>query len=215
MGRRAVATSDQAVLRGRLIDLICERCTPSTKRIVIIMDEIQNISPDIYGLITSTHDTLQKKGYIPFLLCIGQPELRSTVKNLAKNLAIMGRQFQSLQEFHGLSFIQIAEFLESLEGEDRHFTKKHFPARAGKDWSITQLVAPLEQAVLSVVDLKSMRLELRFPMGYLRQTLNYLFLLLGDSEFADMQITPKEVLDAFDANNFRNLLLSYASPIQS
>jgi hypothetical protein len=206
VGVRASATRDPVVLRTRLMDEIWSRCTPATRRIVVIADEIQNVAPLLYGEFALMEAEISER-YVPFLLCIGQPELQSTVANLEKNLHVMGRQFQELREFRGLSFEEIEEFLSSLDGEELGFSRQHFPSRVARGWSIVNLVEPLRLAINSVIDLDKMKLDLLFPMAYLRQTLNYLFYFLIEDE--NIEVTAATVADAFDRNGFRKVMMSY------
>ncbi len=207
VGVRASAARDPEVLRMRLMDEIWSRCTPATRRVVVIADELQNVASLLYGEFALMEAAISERGYVPFLLCIGQPELQSTVANLEKNLHIMGRQFQELREFRGLSFEDIEEFLSSLDGDELSFSRQHFPSRVARGWSIVHLVKPLRLAINSVIDLDKMNLELFFPMAYLRQTLNYLFYFLVEDE--NVEVTAATVADAFDRNGFRKLLMSY------
>ncbi len=208
LGVRA-STRELESLRTRLMDEFWTRCTPQTRRIVVIGDELQNVAPDLYGEFALMETAISEKKYIPFLCCIGQPELQSTIANVERNLHIMGRQFQELREFRGLSFPQVVEFLAALDGEGHIFSKKHFPRRAAAGWSIASLVPAIKQAVHALYELDKMNLELFFPMAYLRQTLNYLFFFLIDPDNDEKEITADEVLQAFERNGFRKLVLSY------
>jgi hypothetical protein len=212
LGVRAASTRELESLRTRLMDEIWQRCTPTTRRIVVIGDELQNVASSLYGEFAIMETAISERGYIPFLLCIGQPELQSTIANVEKNLHIMGRQFQELREFRGLSFEEVEVFLGSLEGDDRAFTRKYFPGRAVAGWSIVQLVEPIKQAVHSSCDLPKMNLELFFPMAYLRQTLNYLFFFLLDDANAGQEVTVQTVLEAFERNGFKKVMMSYVKP---
>ena len=210
VGVRAASTRQLESLRIRLMDEIWSRCTPATRRIVVIGDELQNVASALYGEFAIMETTISERGYIPFLLCIGQPELRSTIANLEKNLHIMGRQFQELREFCGLSFDQIEKFLRILDGEDKSFSKKHFPTRATQGWSIVQLIKPLEEAVHSMCSLDTLNLELFFPMAYLRQTLNYVFFFLSEETNTGDEAIIEAILEAFDRNGFKKVVMAYS-----
>ena len=212
LGVRATATRELEILRTRLMDEIWSRCTLTTRRIVVIGDELQNVASEIYGEFALMETAISERQYRPFLLSIGQPELQSTIANVQNNLHIMGRQFQELREFRGLSFDQCKEFVSALDGDGQLFSKTHFSARAARGWSIVQLVPVLKQAVHFVCDLDKMNLELYFPMAYLRQTLNYLFFFLSDEANESKEASIDTVLEAFDRNGFRKLLRSYAKP---
>jgi hypothetical protein len=212
VGVRATAARDPDILRSRFMDAVWSRCTPTTKRILIIVDEIQNVASAIYGEFAAIESCISEGGYIPFLLGIGQPELRSTVANVAKDLHIMGRMFQELREFLGLSLVQFREFLAAMDGDDLSFSNRHFPARTARGWSIVQLAEPIEAAVRSIVDLDKMNLDLFIPMAAVRQTLNYLFFFLIAEGNEDKYVTEETVLDAFERNGFKKQLMAYTKP---
>lgn len=212
LGVRATGARDPEALMTRLMDEIWSRCIPTTRRIVVIGDELQNVAIELYGLFAIIETEISERQYLPFLLCIGQPELQSTVANVENNLHIMGRQFQELAEFRGLSFNQITEFLRALDGQERAFSKKHFRTRAASGWSIVELAQPISEAVNSICDLDKINLELFFPMGYLRQTLNYLFFFLIDEDNSDKNVTSATVLESFERNGFKRVMMSYVKP---
>jgi hypothetical protein len=204
--------SDEMDIRNRIMDEIFHRCTPTTHWILVIVDEVQNIKQDLYGEFSMMEAEIGDKGYRSFFLSIGQPELQSTVKGLENNLAITGRQYQNIREFRGLTFDRIEQLLEDLEGEDLMFTRKHLPWRAERGWSITSLIEPIKQAVLSVIDLDGMNRELFFPMSYLRQTLANSFHYLQEPDNRDAELTAEVVLEAFTLNGFKKLLHLYVKP---
>lgn len=212
LGVRAIAAREIETLRNRLMDEIWARCTPATKRIVVIADEVQNLSQELYGELAFIEGEITEGKCLPFLLSIGQPELQSTVSNVQKNIHIMGRQFQELVEYRGLTSAEIRSCLQRMDGGDLIFTKKHFPARAAKGWSIADLESPLRLAVCSSCPLVEQSYELFFPMAYLRQTLNYVFFFLIESPEANDNDIAAAVLEAFDRNGFKRLIASYVKP---
>lgn len=209
---RAISTRDPQDLRTKINDEIMFRCTSMTHWIVVIVDEVQNIKQDLYGEFSKLDAFIANKGYRPCFISIGQPELQSTVQNLENNLAITGRQYQNVQEFRGLTFDQIAELLADLEGPDLSFTRKHFPWRAERGWSITSLLEPIKEAVMATCDLDGLNRDLYFPMSYLRQTLTSLFYFLQAPESRDSEVKAKDVLDAFEMNGFKKVMHAYTKP---
>ncbi len=209
---RAVASKDPHDLRTKINDEILSRCTPMTHWIVVIVDEVQNVKQDLYGEFSKLEAFLADKGYRPCFISIGQPELQSTVQNLENNLAITGRQYQNVQEFRGLTFDQVAEVLADLEGPDLRFTRKHFPWRAERGWSITSLLGAIKEAVFATCDLDGLNRDLYFPMSYLRQTLTSLFYFLKEPENCEAEVTAEVVLDAFEMNGFKKVMHAYTKP---
>ncbi|WP_423600015.1 ATP-binding protein [Roseateles sp. MS654] len=209
---RALSHRDPDVLRQRFYDEIWSRCTTKTRRILVIVDEVQNVAVGLYGEFSIINAAIRDKEYTPFMLSIGQPELRSTVANVENKLHTMGRMFQEVCEFHGLSLNQLEELLASMEGKDLNFSRRYFPARAEKGWSVIVLVGPIERAVRSVVDLDQKNLDLFMPMAIVRQTLNYLFFFLADEDNADKDVTETEVLQAFARNGFKKQIMAYCKP---
>lgn len=213
LGIRAISSRDDQSIRNRIMDDIRSRCSLQTRFILVILDEVQNIKPEVYGEFSYIESEIGESGYRSLFLSIGQPELQSTVTGLQNDLHYTGRQYQKLKEFRGLTFDEIEAFLASLEGDDLRFSKKHFQARAARGWSVVELVKPIRQAVMSLSDLDGLNRELFFPMSYLRQTLNYLFFMLDGDDAVDVEVTSTMVLEAFDVIGFDKLMHAYAKPV--
>jgi hypothetical protein len=88
---------DLAVLRRRFhlhLTEIANAC--GSKRIVIVVDEAQNLCREHYGFIIHWFNMLEKNGVYPFLVLIGQPELENTTNTWseANGMQVVGRFFR-------------------------------------------------------------------------------------------------------------------------
>lgn len=212
---RAISGRDCEVLRLRLVEAIKARYFPVTKRVVLIWDEVQNVTEDLWGEMMFIEECLRDHGMKPFQLCIGQPELQHTVDVVEKEgrLQAIGRMFQTADEFRGLTLHEVREFLIELDGPDSVFTRKHFPARAAGGWTIQRLIQPMQEAVDSLADWGSLNRVLCLPASTLRQTLNALFIFLAEQDDLAIEVDKKVVLAAFRDNGFRRLFMAYSQPV--
>lgn len=187
----AIASRVHTVLQQRLVSLVTARCRAvRARRVVLIVDEMQNVPPELYDVLMSITSDLLKEGLLPHVLSIGQPEMCQTVELMHQNKALqtIGRLFPTTEIYYGLSLPDVGELLENMEGEDRFFTNTRFPERAAEGWSIADLATPIGQAVEQMLVDKNLTALPRLPLGYLRPTLNRMFRCLA----AD----PNAVIDA-------------------
>lgn len=183
-GGNAIATRDQPVLRLRLVTAIAEKCKAlRARRVLIVLDEIQNIPVHLYGAIMGVTADLLTKGVLSHLLTIGQPEMLQTVETLHTNreLQTIGRLFPTSSEFHGLSIDEVKELLANMDGETNAFTQLHFPERASTGWGVAELYSLIDQALIQLVKMKNLTETPPLPLGYLRPVLNRIFHYLRDN----------------------------------
>jgi hypothetical protein len=175
MGCNTISARETLVLQARLVALVGQRCQAvSARRVLIIVDEMQNIPHELYPVLMSVTADLMKLRLVPHLLSIGQPEMQTTIDLVFQGnyLQMIGRFFQRTEVYCGLTSQDIRELLSNMEGTDREFTRQHFPGRAAEGWSIVDL------AVLAGKNIAGARV--RLPLGYLRPALNFMFRQLAD-----------------------------------
>lgn len=212
LGVRAITGRDCEPLRLKVLSAIQARYLPTTTRIVFIWDEMQNVQEELWGEFMALDEAVRADRMRPFHLCIGQPELQTTIDTVErqKRYQAIGRMFQTAEEFRGLAMGDVREFLVNLDGEDHAFTRKHFPERADMGWRIEHLVQPIQDAVDSLADWDSLNQELCIPASTLRQTLNATFIFLKESDNRGKEVSKDLVLDAFKDNGFKRLFRAYA-----
>lgn len=186
MGCNTISARESLVLQARLVALVAQRCQAvRARRVLIIVDEMQNIAHDLYPVLMSVTADLMKLRLVPHLLSIGQPEMQTTIDLVFQGnyLQVIGRFFQRTEVYHGLTQGDVQELLANMEGTDREFTRRHFPTRAAEGWSIVDLAVPIEQAVDAMLARKNITgARVRLPLGYLRPALNLAFQRLSDDE---------------------------------
>lgn len=188
----AAAGWELVTIYSRVLGMIVARCRAlRAKRVVLIIDELQNIPHELYPVFMSLASDVRKAGIVPHMLSIGQPEMKTTIDLAFQNnyLQTIGRFFQGMEIYHGLTIEDIAALLKNMEGEGLEFTTRHFPDRARQGWSITELARPIEEAVTALLTDDNLTANaVRLPFAYLRPALNSMFLHLA----AD----PQSVIDA-------------------
>lgn len=188
----AAAGRELVTIYSRVLGLIVAKCKAlSARRVVLIIDEMQNIPHELYPVFMSLASDVRKAGFVPHMLSIGQPEMKTTIDLAFQNnyLQTIGRFFQGMAIYHGLTIEDIAALLKNMEGDDLEFTTRHFPERARQGWSITELARPMEEAVTALMTEDNLAANaVRLPFAYLRPALNSMFFHLA----AD----PQSVIDA-------------------
>jgi hypothetical protein len=197
MGSTAISTRETMVLQARLVSLVAAKCRAmGARRVLIIVDEMQNISHELYPVLMAVTGDLRKAGLLPHLLSIGQPEMQTTIDLVFQNnyQQIIGRFFQRTETYLGLSLQDVGLLLANMDGEAHEFTVEHFASRAREGWSIVDLMGPIGQAVEAMMAARNINnAQARLPLGYLRPALNCMFRMLSDD--------PRLVIDAATAQN--------------
>lgn len=179
----AAAGRELVTIYSRVLGMIVARCRAlRAKRVVLIIDELQNIPHELYPVFMSLASDVRKAGFVPHMLSIGQPEMKTTIDLAFQNnyLQTIGRFFQGMAVYHGLTIEDIAALLTNMEGEGLEFTTRHFPDRARQGWSITELARPIEEAVAALLTEDNLTATAaRLPFAYLRPALNSMFFHLA------------------------------------
>lgn len=211
-GVRAIGGRDEEVLRLRLHDAVLRACSPSTKRVIIIVDEMQNVALDLYGEIMMVTEIIEDEGYTPFVLSIGQPEMQQTIKLFHEQVALqyIGRFFEDADEYKGLTLGDIALFLANLDGCDREFSRRHFPRRFDHGWTISELLQPISESIGEMANWMSMQREPCIPAGTLRQSLMGMFRFLNDPDNAAKTVDKSVATAAFKPTGLSKLIVHYS-----
>jgi hypothetical protein len=176
-GCRAIGTRERPVLEMRFTDAILARLQASeTNRALFILDEIQNISHELLGVLLSVTSGIQRMGFRTCLVSIGQPEMQQGIQLLHQTnaLQMIWRLFPQTEIYQCLSLEDIKEFLANLDAEGQ-FTKQWFPCRSSSGWSIADLAEPINDAIVELLKERSITATARVPLGYLRPALNSMF----------------------------------------
>jgi len=211
-GCRAIGTRERTVLQLRLDDAIVTRCEGTgANRLLLIVDEMQNIAPELHGVFMSIMERARGHGRRPCLLSIGQPEMQQGIEllHLNNSLQTIWRLFPVTEIYYSLSLADIKEFLENLDGPDRTFSRTWFPNRADEGWSIVDMSGPIDAAILTILKDRNLSATPRVPFGYLRPALCRMFRFLRDPKLATVAFNESHALACLRAGGFDRVIHRY------
>jgi hypothetical protein len=195
----AVLHRDVAVLRGRLYDHIAQLTDAiCARRVVIIVDEAQNLEREHYGYLVHCFNELVHRKLRPFFLLIGQPELETMVHTWAESRRhqVVGRFHVNKHIFHGISLSEVEAVLAELDKPMATGTlcaaAATFPEAYAAGWRIADLAPVLSEAIGLAMRVHNLSSDVRIPMQYLRSTvLAFLY------RAAELRMDPRKASGAF------------------
>lgn len=217
-----VFSRDLAVLRRRfhthLVDLAKDA---GSKRLVIIVDEAQNLHASQYGYLIHCFNSLEQLGVYPFFLLVGQPELKNTPANWAeaKGMQVLGRFFAREHRYFGVARGEIEVVLEAfdlpVDGESTNPLTKNFTADYENGWRLKNLAPAFVEAIDVLMRQHNIESGLRLPMQYLRSTLLALLYRVIDDKFPLELVNSSMVLTALRESGFLSVFTYYVDSAYS
>jgi hypothetical protein len=177
-GCAAISARGRAALQMRLVQVVIDLCRAAgATRVVVIVDEIQNVPPALYPIFMSIMSDLTHAGLLPHLLSIGQPEMAQSVKLMHDNhqLQTIGRFFPRVENYYALAVPQVQEMLVNMDSPEGAFSKQWFVHRAESGWRVGDLAEPIDQALAILAGEQNLTAKPRLPLGWLRPALNATF----------------------------------------
>lgn len=136
----------------RLIEFMkSEALRIGDRKILLIVDEAQNLSSRQLGHLVTIHNALENDGFLLYTYQFGQPELRyrKTALRVANKNQILARFMASEYQFRGIRDKQDVRFAltryddpsasEFPEGSGTSYTEYFFPNAYRKGWRLSQL----------------------------------------------------------------------------
>lgn len=211
-----VVNKDLAVLRRRCYTHLCELAIGAgSRRIVIIIDEAQNLTRFQYAHLIHCYNSLEQFGVRPFFLLVGQPDLQNSVASWREStgLQVIGRFFSREHRFLGISLDEFEEVLEAfdmpLEDGGRSTLDSVFPTEYAQGWSLNRLNDPFVEAFKAVLKQHNIVGTLRVPMQYFRSALLNLLYRARDNKFPLTQLDSARVFTAIQDTQFFNVMQYY------
>lgn len=211
-----VGGRDLAVLRRRCHSHLVELAHAcGSRRLIILIDEAQNLTRKQYGYLIHTFNSLEQLGVHPFFLLVGQPELRNTPGSWAEasGMQVLGRFFSREHLYRGVDVSEITLVLQAFEVPVENDTEsvfaRVFPAAYAGGWSLEKLGTPFEEAVAMTMREQNISSGLRLPMQYLRSTLLGVLHQALDTGKAPELLTATDVMAALEASGFLRVLAYY------
>jgi len=211
-----IGSRDLAVIRRRchthMVDLTMSK---GSKRLVIVVDEAQNLTRAQYGYLIHCYNALEKLGIYPFFLLIGQPELRNAPGSWreASAMQVLGRFFAREHIYRGISCAEIAAVLTAFdaspEDEQEPPLARSFPAAYAGGFELANLAPQFVEAMEMVMKAHNISGGLRLPMQYLRSSLLELLHGVLDRKSSIDQVNSAMVFNALKEAEFFKVLAHY------
>lgn len=215
-GCMRVAGRDLAILRRRchahLVDLAK---AAGSKRLIVIIDEAQNLTRSQYGYLIYCFNALEQLGIFPFFLLIGQPELRNVPESWreASGMQVLGRFFAREHIYRGVHSAEIEAVLQAFdvaaEGESDPPLARVFPAAYAGGFELTKLGPVFAEAMEMVMKQHNVPGGLRLPMQYLRASLLGLLHRVIDDQLSLELVNSAMVFNALKEAEFFKVLAYY------
>jgi hypothetical protein len=168
------AHPDRAILITRLSDFIEQWCEKlNTRRVLILIDEAQNIQFGNYGVPTDLYNLLEVKSLQPFILLVGQPELALTPDSMLEDnhLHVYGRFFKKMMRFSGAATSSFSKILQGFDMVSITPVGEHlapassvlFPDQYADGWRFEALAHPMMDALQLILDQHKIN-EFHIPM---------------------------------------------------
>lgn len=209
----AIQHRDIAVLRARFMDHISQMADVAcAKRVVIIIDEAQELSDEHYGYLVHWFNALVHRKLRPFFLLVGQPELKSRTFYWDKNEfhQIAGRFFVHRYSFRGIQKGDLsevlAEFDKIISNGDIEMLLK-LPGRL----ALTDLALPLADALDMARNRFNLTEEVLLPMQYLRSTILAFIYRLSKTENGMAGVNSELMMRCLNDSGFLGVISFYTS----
>ncbi|RTL36882.1 MAG: ATP-binding protein [Burkholderiales bacterium] len=170
----AISHRDVAVLRKRLIDVLVERTAQrAARRIVMIVDEAQNLSHEDFKRLVHIFNELNSRSIRPFIVLVGQPELKNLTDQWTamNSMQFVGRFCSRKHDFLGIELADLEAVLAGFDDEEDPEVSAAFrvaPRAYAEGWRIAHLAPLIADAVRAVASAQNVQEAVRLPMQYLR-----------------------------------------------
>lgn len=212
-----IGSRDMGVLRGRLFDHLASLAqSQGAHRLVLLIDEAQNLTRSEYGQLVYIYNELERRGLNPFMMLIGQPELLelSTRWLRAETLQFLGRFSSTTHEFQGIGLDDIGEVLSGFdddsEGPESSAAYRTSPGAYAEGWRVAQLSGAMRLCVENLLHAQDITQPVRLPMQYLRSFLAAILYRIHQDRI-EPQLLPEAVAAAcLKASGFFAVIRFYA-----
>ena len=184
-------------------------------RIIIVIDDAQWILADHYALLMIVCNELKEKGKRPFVLQVGQPQLKQTKKNFIaeEKHQLVARFFQVMHEFLPLQLSDLAPFLAELEKSHANgFSTEFLPHLASHGWRFVDVAGPLETAIRTLAVTQNIKDQVLVPMSLLRSILASLVYQLRADRMLKT-VSAEMAYSALVECNFAEVMKHYVKPL--
>lgn len=212
----AITHRDFSVLRNRLISHMCERAnSEGARRIVIIVDEAQNLWRADYGALVFIFNEIERRGLRPFFLLVGQPELGKQAEQWMTEDAqqMVGRFSTRTHSYMGIHLDDLEQVLEGFDddaaGPESTAAFRTSPKAYAEGWRVAELAPVIRDAVKSIAAAQNVQESVRLPMQYLRSCLLSVLYRIVQTGMNPRTFQLADAVDCVRSSNFAKVLQFY------
>jgi len=217
---QAVTHRDLAVLRNRHITHMSERANADgAKRIVIIVDEAQNLWREDYGALVFFFNELERRRLRPFFLLVGQPELGKQADQWMSEDAqqMVGRFSTRTHAYLGIRLDDLEEVLAGFDGDgdgdgdgpEATAAFRTSPKAYAEGWRVAELAPLMRDAVKRLGKSHNVQEEIRLPMQYLRSCLLAMLYRIAQRGMNPRAFQLADAIDCVKSSNFGKVMNYY------
>lgn len=217
-GCSAVSYRGTSIQFGRHCDHLAALAREAgTRRIIIFVDEAQNLRRAQYNYLIHYFNELERLRLRPFFVLVGQPELRNAASNWmnADGHQVVGRFLNRPHDYLGIALDDIDKVLAGFDddsaGDVVTAAFRVSPDAYRRGWRISALAPLIAEAIRLIAREHNVKQELRVPMQYLRATVLALLYTLIERQCAPEQCTLGDTVSAARASGIGNVLLHYVA----
>lgn len=215
-GSRAIHHRDLAVIRDRFFNHLAELTTSGgAMRLVIVVDEAQNLERAEYALLVFIFNELERRRLRPFILLVGQPELNSIADQwmAAGAQQMVGRFSTRYHEYRGIRLDDLEQVLESFdddsEGVETCASYRTSPTAFADGWRLKSLGPLMRDAIRQVAAAQNVQEEVYLPMQYLRSCLLAILYRIFQARLRPEVFTAADAIACVRSSNFAAVLQYY------
>ena len=207
-GCRAATARSPSVLLDRLINhLVSAAQSIGSRRVVLLIDELQELPPDMYPVLMSIVSGLQTYGLVPCCISMAQPEIQERIQDLhdQAKLQVIGRFFSQVKRFDALTIDEAIETIRNIDAPDAAFTAKWFPHLR----DIDRLGPPLHASIDELWAQKGLAQQVLIPFNHLRPALKFMFRMLANVPECQEGLTKEHVLECLERTGYPQVMHHY------
>ncbi len=211
-GCRAATARSPSVLLDRLINhLVSAAQSIGSRRVVLLIDELQELPPDMYPVLMSIVSGLQTYGLVPCCISMAQPEIQERIQDLhdQAKLQVIGRFFSQVKRFDALTIDEAIETIRNIDAPDAAFTAKWFPHLRDIGWSLDRLGPPLHASIDELRAQKGLAQQVLIPFNHLRPALKFMFRMLANVPECQEGLTKEHVLECLERTGYPQVMHHY------
>lgn len=214
-GYGAITHKDVIVLRKRLIDFLIEQTARAgARRVVLIVDEAQNLTHEDYKQLVHLFNEIQASSIRPFIVLVGQPELKkiSDQWSAMEAMQFVGRFCSCKHDFVAINIKDLGAVLEGFDEEghpDASAAYKVSPRAYGEGWRVAQLAPLIADAVRAVCETQNIREAVGLPMQYLRSCLLSMLYRIVQDGLRPQLFPPALAIECLISSGFAEVLQYY------